>query len=368
MLETLSQSGFDVDAFAERVAQLVVERTQKLSAPPQGKTFGELGEAWVSRRGHVVSLHVDKRALVHLAPLNHLREGELTPRKIRSTLEALMAPVGPLAPASLNRVRTTASSIIRDAQANGEWGPVNPASLTKGFVIPASQSQAFTLEECRRFLPFLSLSNRRAAVFQILVGTRPGEMKALRKEDVDLDARTVTIRRSNKRNQTKTGRTRTIPLPGEAWAVLKEAIDNSPTELCFPAPGGGMQSATNLACLALRRALVRAGITAGYRFTCRRPSCKFRETRAAQEDARCPKCNFKLVCAGIPRQARHYDLRHTAATLHREAGCDSYVISKTLGHAAKNITEGTYTHLTDDYVRRELGKLSLFKQAATEAA
>lgn len=365
-----SAGGFtvDIDAFARHVAQLIVERQRELSRPPVGRTFGELVEAWLATRRHIVAPENERRVLNHLEALHGMREEELTPRVIQAALDALLRPAGPLGASTVNRARVTAGTVIREAQANREWGSVNPFTAVRGFKEPRPRQVAFSLEECRAFLPYLSRPRWREAVFQILVGTRPGEMKALQKQDVDARARTVTVRRSNARNTTKTGRDRTIPLTHEAWSVLEEAMAESPSELVFPRPDGKRQRSDVQLSKTLRAALRRAGIVSDYRYICRRGGCGFKDRQPTALDRKCPECAFPLWRLGVPRQARWYDLRHTSATLYRQSGCDPLVVSLTLGHAPKNITEGTYTHLNTEYMRRELGKLSLLKLACVKAA
>jgi integrase len=60
-----------------------------------------------------------------------------------------------------------------------------------------------------------------------------------------------------------------------------------------------------------------------------------------------------------PRALRFYDLRHTAATLHREAGCDPLVIKLLLGHAASDPTDDIYSHLSLEFQQTQLDKLEL---------
>jgi integrase len=70
--------------------------------------------------------------------------------------------------------------------------------------------------------------------------------------------------------------------------------------------------------------------------------------------------------AGIERRVTFYDLRHTAATLHREAGADPLVIRLALGHANRNLTDDLYTHLSLAYQATELSRLCICGNCAGE--
>ena len=71
----------------------------------------------------------------------------------------------------------------------------------------------------------------------LYTGMRKGELLGLRKEDVDLDARLITVRRSHDRDTTKGGHADAIPIADRAGAVPRAAIAASPSELVFPRPG-----------------------------------------------------------------------------------------------------------------------------------
>ncbi|HZZ84892.1 MAG TPA: tyrosine-type recombinase/integrase [Anaeromyxobacteraceae bacterium] len=110
----------------------------------------------------------------------------------------------------------------------------------------------------------------------------------------------------------------------------------------------------------LRRALGRAGIVDGYRLTCRRKGCGFKENRSAPTEERCPKCNMRLWVSTIPRPLRFYDLRHTHATLLRRAGVDLGAVQKNLGHSTPDITAGTYDHSDAEDFRQEIERALSF--------
>lgn len=342
----------------EDLNQLVLQLTG-VSARPR-RTFGELAEAWLRR---IAPLRVcpenERRHVQHLRPLAELREGELTKTGIDELFGQLLAPTGHLSAASVNKLRSTGRLIIRDAQGDGEWQGPNPFELVRRFRVPKRLYLTLTLPEIRQLLPKLRPDRRRMVRAGILVGLRPGEALGMLKVDVDLVGKMMRVRRSHGRPQTKTGKEREFPIPDELLEDLRAAMALSPTEYVFPAMDGSRQRADTKLARMLRVALGAAGVVEGYRHRCRNKACPWEELRpAVGEPADCPSCGFRVRVSAVPRPLRFYDLRHTCATVHRKAGCDPLVIQELLGHAS-NLTDGTYTHLDEDYRRFELNKLKL---------
>ena len=156
----------------------------------------------------------------------------------------------------------------------------------------------------------------------ICLGLRRGELFALRREDVDLHARSLLVRRSHDREQTKNGIDRLLPCTDELWAIVEPYLSTLPAGgLVFPGRAG------------------------------RRLHRDYKLPRRLREDLR---------RAGVetPEGFRAHDLRHTFATLATESGMAPDVIRLTLGHAG-GVTAG-YQHISLEAHRRELSKLSLY--------
>lgn len=340
----------------EDLRQLVFELTGRRTKC--SKRFEELARDWlaaVARRR--VEPENERRHVEHLRPIWALGESALTMGRVEEVLGKLL---GALAPPTVNKVRSTGKLIIRWAQGNGEWVGANPFELVRRLREPKRIYETVTLEEIRKVLPCIRADRRSLATTMLLTGLRPGEALGLKKCDVDLEHRFLHIRRSHGRAQTKTGKERVVPIPEEAVSALRDAMAEFPlSEYVFPKPDGSRQRADTKLSRMLRCALKAAGLVVGYRVICRRKGCGFREELPAREPEReCPKCGFRLWEEPIPRPLRFYDLRHCAATLHRKAGADPMVVSEMLGHSL-GLTEGTYTHLDDDYRRAQLNKLKL---------
>jgi len=52
-----------------------------------------------------------------------------------------------------------------------------------------------------------------------------------------------------------------------------------------------------------------------------------------------------LLAAGLPAEARLYDLRHTCATLLLAAGTPPKIVSERLGHSDVTLTMNVYSHV-----------------------
>ena len=68
----------------------------------------------------------------------------------------------------------------------------------------------------------------------VFTGMRKGELCGLRKTDVDLVQRTITVRRSYARDTTKGGHADVIPVAPALPPHLAAAIDTSPSDPVFP--------------------------------------------------------------------------------------------------------------------------------------
>jgi integrase len=144
----------------------------------------------------------------------------------------------------------------------------------------------------------------------LLSGMRRGEVLQLRREAVDMPAKTITLRR------TKTNRVRAIPINEELAAVLTDALSRSEgSEFVF---------------------LNRRGVPYsedGFRTT------------------------WDRVIADAKLEDFHFhDTRHDFATRLRRRGTGLDVIAKLLGHSTLQMT-ARYAHIVDDTLREAVAKL-----------
>ena len=168
---------------------------------------------------------------------------------------------------------------------------------------------------------------------------RPSESLALKWKDIDLNKGRITINRTLSRVTGKNGWTlespkteksrRTIPISpsivedlkehraGQAVEILREEGYKN-LDFVFTANNGEPMSEGNLS----RR-------------------------------------DFKKVFekAGLPKNIRFYDLRHTCATLLLAAGENPKIVSERLGHASITLTLDTYSHVLPDMQKTAADKL-----------
>lgn len=192
----------------------------------------------------------------------------------------------------------------------------NVATLTDPPRKHGRELHPLTRDEVRAFLDGVR-DDPREALYVTAIGTglRQGELLALRWQDIDLEAGTLTVRHTLQRftrelAEPKTERSRrTLHLPPRVTAALtahrqRQAIVPL-SGLVFATAGGAPLHSVNVT-LALQRNLRRLGLP----------------------------------------QRRFHDLRHTFATLAIEAGEDISVVSRALGHASVAITADVYIHIT----------------------
>jgi len=193
---------------------------------------------------------------------------------------------------------------------------------------------------------------------------RKGELLGLRKTDVDLPARLITIRRSHNRDTTKGGHADAVPIAAELAPYLEVAMAESKTDLVFPARDGRLLSRRVQLEQVLRRALRRANILTGWRHTCRRKDCGHVEHAPDAEIRRCPKCKMKLWPVGQVRPIRFHHIRHTTASLLMMAGADLPAVQRIMRHTDPRITTEFYGHLAPGYLRGAIDRLAFESQPA----
>lgn len=151
-------------------------------------------------------------------------------------------------------------------------------------------------------------------------GMRLGEVCHLRWEHVDLDGRVVHVVDS-KAFRTKNGRSRTIPLAGEALAVLvaRRAAAEPGAVYVFPGDGGGPPPGGD------------GGLS---------PGDEGGPSRGKYLSAKLKE--FVRAC-GLPDELTFHSLRHTFATRLARAGVPEYRIQCLLGHSCNRMTQ-RYMH------------------------
>lgn len=172
--------------------------------------------------------------------------------------------------------------------------------------------------------------DRKIVEFLMLHGTRPGEARALRVQDVNIEKLSITIKSTFSKNtlrprrKGKEAKPYTIPIHPEMMTFFQERIRNHPETFIFINP---------------------------------------RTNRTYQIDA------FQNIFVAvrkkrnIPKSVRLYDVtRHSFVTQLRRAGIPLSEISKLVGHSSEKMTESVYNHADDvdlENKRLAISKLSL---------
>lgn len=169
-------------------------------------------------------------------------------------------------------------------------------------------SSALTLSEQRHFLATIEDSKyKNLFLFYLYTGCRCSEALALRWSDIDFDGNVLLIRGT--KNETSF---RQIPLTSTLKNLLEsqaKTVENSSHDFrLFP----------------FSREIVSR--------------------------------TFKKLC---PKHHLH-DLRHTFITRCAESGINVSVCQQLVGHATADMTLNVYTHVLDDFKRREIEKFNLF--------
>jgi integrase len=241
-----------------------------------------------------------------------------------------------LSPRTVRYIHTILSAALGAAVKHHRLirNPAATASPPSAKQARAPEMHAWTAEQLAAFLGWSAASSQHHAACRLLAytGMRRGEALALRWRDVNLDAGTVSVRRSAgvirvkgegaaiEEGDTKSGKPRVVDLDAATVAVLR---------------AHRKQRGSMALQLARDDALV-LGDQEGQHLHPER----FTRTFVA-EVARCRKA---LGASAVP-VVRLHDLRHTHATLLLLAGVPVHVVSERLGHASPVITMQVYAHV-----------------------
>jgi integrase len=350
---------------AKRLASELEQKYERerysLEARPSSsdtETLDDLLAWWLATYSAPKPSHAKNSSTVrrHLigSDLGGFRVREVTAGRVEVFLQAKASEVGPQ---TLNHLRGFISRAFNCARRAGRFTGMNPASDVQKRRIPQRLPDYLKAHEVAPVLKAVPDHWRALFATAVYSGLRKGELIGLRKVDVDLTSRLLTVARSYDRETTKGGRTEVIPIAAELVPYLQGAIDASPSELVFPRPDGSMMSEGVQLELVLRRALRKAGIVTGYRHVCRRKDCGHREAAPDAVLRRCPKDNRRLWLVAESRPIRFHALRHTTASLLLMSGANPAAVQRIMRHSDPRLTMGTYGHLAPDYLKGEIDRL-----------
>ncbi len=268
--------------------------------------------------------------------------GKLTPAKVRSWISAKQTEIGVRGKPLSSRTVAYYHAVLRKALADAvrdELVGRNVAALVEPPLVRRTPVQPLTADEARKLLETAAHDRLRVLWLVILgVGLRRGEALGLRWDDVDLEAGTLTVRRSlqrlrGERDQT-TGRRK-----GQLREVAPKTEGSAAT---IALPGSVVTALRGHVEVQAARADGRdaCGSTTG---SCSRRVSAPRSSPATST-ARGRLCASR---AGV-RKVRIHDLRHSAASFMLAAGVDLKLIQTTLRHSRLATTADVYAHVLDE--------------------
>lgn len=260
---------------------------------------------------------------------------KLTPQRLEAFFN--QKRMAGLSPQTVQHLRAIVRAALNDAV---KWNlvPRNVAALVDGPRVPHHEIQPLSPDEARQLLEAVA-THRLGALFSVAlaVGLRQGEALGLRWEDIDLDAGTLTVRKTLQRIggefelvEPKTVRSRrTIALPSAAVDALRRHRTRQMEERLM---AGSMWKDD--------WGLVFTTATG-------RPLQGTNVTRTFQQ----------LLAKGGLRRQRFHDLRHSCASLLLAQGVHPRVVMETLGHSQIGLTMNTYSHVLPPLQREAAARM-----------
>ncbi len=295
-----------------RVTQRKIERGELAPKVDIKRTFGAAVKVWLEVLKEKSPSHgdYDQRVTLYLLPaFDRVPLVDIRKSDVLVWRDELSQRVSG---ATVNTVMGTLSAAFTFFIGR-DWLEHNPCHGVKRLkhdprVFPWLQST----EAITRLLAELPMKWRTIVAFLVGTGCRLDEALMLRWDDVDLEHRLITLRK------TKSGKTERIPIFDSVLGVLKEmklTRDGSPLLWAGGRPDKALSQ----------------------------PSVRKPFKRA-------------VARAGLPKELRLHDLRHTFASLFLVDGGDIFKLSRILRHHSVAITERTYAHLkptayAEDYSR-----------------
>jgi integrase len=330
---------------------------------PSKQPFGEYLATWLDglRLAPSTVASYRKNVRLHIAPrLGTVPLASVTPAALNKLYRELEKDGRAdhrggegLSARTVRYVHTIISAALRDA-VKADLLPANPAA--KASPPTAKQAKApemhpWDARQLATFLAWARENSELAAIWHVLAftGMRRGEALALRWRDVDLDAATVTVRRS----------AGLIRVAGEGAEVLEGPTKTDKPRVVDLDPGtvevlrAWKRERGSLALVLARDDALVFGDLEGRH---RQPEHFSREwnrtvTRAITQGVEVPPI-------------RLHDLRHTHATVLLRAGEPVHIVSQRLGHASVVVTLTVYAHVLPGDQKRAASRFAELVEVA----
>ena len=307
------------------LTKMLHDRDTGILAAPNRRTVEQYLRDWQAKalKGRVTprtyAVYVDHLDRYVIPKVGDKRLTALTPLDIQGIYSAMLERG--LSPRTVRHTHAVLRNALKQAV---KWRML-PSNAADAVDLPKGQRTeqlALTVEQVGAFLMAVEGSPWKALYHVLLnTGLRPGEAFALKWRYVDLAAGQLTVRyavtydedRKPVLRDPKTAKSRRrVSFTPDLARVLLEHRDATkdianPQGLVFPTVDGRLIHPNHWSKVDFKNALERAGIT---------------------------------------RDVRLYDLRHSMATLALEAGIHPKVVSDRLGHSTTQLTLDTYSHVT----------------------
>lgn len=315
---------------ADKMAALLKARDERRPVPDQRQKLGPFLRTWLDEiakptiRASTYGSYEDIVRL-HLAPgLGRIALAKLTPADVQGFLNAKLD--SGLSPRRVQMLH----AVLRRALVTAErWGVVsrNVAKLVDPPRVPRHEIATLTPEQARQLIDAAADDRYQALyVTAIATGLRQGELLGLRWEDIDLEARRLSVRHSLARVDGK-------------LVLLEPKTTRSRRMVVLP----------EIAVTALRAHRTRQRmerLVAGQRWV--DTGHVFATTVGTSIEAAAVTRAFHraLERAGLPH-SRFHDLRHAAATFLLAQGFTLEDVKNLLGHSSIVLTSNTYGHVLE---------------------
>jgi len=304
------------------VRQKLQDRDEGIVHDSENLTVAEYTERWLEATKDTVGLRTYQRsessAKLHIVPtLGKVKLDKLTAMRL-DTLYRKKLKAG-LSPRSVQLIHATAHKMLKQAV---RWQMVRtnvaenatPPKSVRGEMQPLTREQVrVLLRTARKHQP----SYYALYALAVTTGARLGELLALQRQDVDLNAGILRISKTVHNGRVTAPKTsaghRTIRLSKTALDAVSEHMDLYAGDVwVFPSPVNDTS-------------IHRATLHISY-------------------------WKPVLRLAGLPDETRFHDLRHTTASLLLGEGVPVPVVSQLLGHADSSITLKVYAHMLPDHI------------------
>ncbi|WP_181790834.1 tyrosine-type recombinase/integrase [Myxococcus llanfairpwllgwyngyllgogerychwyrndrobwllllantysiliogogogochensis] len=322
-------------------------------------------QAWLTRNG-IVPVRPEEPTIVEAVKLrlDTLPPEFATKRNLKEKLRFVVAAFGPRRPSTITaadvlsmlaklpalspqmreHIRMSGQGLITflSDKARLYSGP-NPFKEAGRVIVPRRQVRTYPTDHLPRLFDALQHHHRAPAATALLTGCRRGEVRVMLKANVHLRERYILLISGGRRDTTKGGRERRVPIPELLVPALTAQMATKGPYL-FPRPGTATPYGPNWRIHdVMARACVRAGLIKGWRPYCFRRTCGWKAEIEHEAGSRtCPQCERTARWKAIPMDLRFKHLRSTWGTVAYSVTKDLRLVADVLGHADMETTRVHY--------------------------